>query len=140
VGTACHYGAHHPSLTAWLRARSPGTPTAASCHSYECRDRRAQVLLAHPPVGCDAATVTAWDALRAECGSIGGVCCSNCTLERTSFCDVGLPARNRYPVTAYAGVATFVAVLALTWVGKPPPRASASFAPAPRPTAWTAML
>lgn len=140
MGTACHYGAHHAALRGWLTGREGGPPTQTSCHSPQCRDRRAQVLLAHPPVGCDQATQTAWNALRAECGSIGGVCCANCTLERTAFCDVGLPASNRYPVTAYAGVATFVAVLALTWAGKPPPRASASFAPAPPATAWTAML
>ena len=59
--------------------------------------------------------------------------CASITLTTVGFGDI-CPAEKR------ADLQLFVAVLALTWVGKPPPRASASFAPAPRPTAWTAML
>lgn len=140
VGTACHYGAHYSALTSWLLSRTANPATETSCFSYECRDRRAQILLSHPPVNCDLTVVTAWNELKTECGSVGGICCSNCTLDHATFCDVGLPASNRYPVTAYAGVATFLAVIALSWGGKPPQAASASFAPRQPRTDWKGML
>ena len=112
VGTACHLGASHAYLTDWLVNRPVTTST--DCHALECIDRRAQVLLSRRPTSCSAAIDTAWNALRAQCGSVGGVCCPDCALAPSTHCDISPPPHLRYAATAYAAVATVLAVAALS--------------------------
>jgi len=112
VGTACHLGASHTYLTDWLVNRPVSTST--DCHALACIDRRAQILLARRPTSCSAEIDTAWDALRVQCGSVGGVCCPDCALAPSGHCDISPPPHLRYASTAYAAVATVLAVAALS--------------------------
>ena len=125
-GVTAHYGSDAAELVEWAVAelcsgcaegRCVCAPpsTRLNCSHPVCGDRRAQVLLAHEPIGCGDRATAAWAALRLQCATLHGVCCNHhvCAVPGAIGRGTRYTAREQFAASLYVGLASLLSALAL---------------------------
>lgn len=121
-----HYGRDAADLVEWAvaelctgcasgRCECVPPSTRLNCSHPVCGDRRAQILLAHEPVGCGDRGRAAWGALRLQCATVHGVCCNHapCAVPNAVGRGARYTAREQFAASLYVGLASLLAALSL---------------------------
>lgn len=127
-GLKCHFGADYEALGEWAKTNvCPSCVSLINCTDCEphnadlncdhpaCGDRRAQLLLQHPPVDCSSGFTEVWETLHRQCARIQDRCCNrqDCPRPNAKHCGLQFKSADQYAASLYIGIATLAGSLAL---------------------------